>query len=58
MVGWAGTTVLLATVDLAQAANTDGLAKIEVTSNGGGADVEPNRDENELLADGVRNCYK
>lgn len=47
MVGWAGTTVFLTTVDLAQAANTDGLAEVEVTSNGGGADVEPNRDENE-----------
>lgn len=59
MVGWAGATVLLATVDLAQAANTDGLAEVEVTRNGGGANVEPNRDENvQWLADGFRDCYQ
>lgn len=41
MVGGAGTTVLGGTVDLAETADTDGLAHVDVTGTGGGADVEP-----------------
>lgn len=37
----AGATVLGRAVDLAQAANTDGLAHVDVTGNGSGADVVP-----------------
>jgi hypothetical protein len=37
----AGTTVLGNTVNLPQAANTDGLPEVDVAGNGGGADVEP-----------------
>lgn len=41
MVGRAGATVLGSTVDLAQTADTNGLANVYVTGDGGGADVEP-----------------
>lgn len=41
MVGGAGTTVLGGTVNLAEAANTDGLAHVDVAGDGGSADVEP-----------------
>ena len=37
----AHTAVLGATVDLAETADTDGLAHVDVTGDGGGADVEP-----------------
>lgn len=37
----AGTAVLGGTVDLAETANTDSLAHVDVAGNGGGADVEP-----------------
>lgn len=37
----AGTAVLRGSVDLAEAADTDGLAQVDVTSDSGGADVEP-----------------
>lgn len=43
VLGGAGTTVLGGAVDLAQTANTDGLAAVDVASDGGGADVEPVR---------------
>jgi hypothetical protein len=33
--------VVFVPVDLAHAANTDGLAHVDVTSDSGGADVEP-----------------
>lgn len=36
-----GTAVSGAAVDLAQTANTDGLAEVDVTGNGGGAGVVP-----------------
>ncbi len=41
VVGGAGTTVLGRAVDLTQAANTDGLAEVDVTGDGGSADVVP-----------------
>lgn len=41
MVRGAVATVLGGTVDLAEAANTDGLAEVDVAGDGGGADVEP-----------------
>ena len=41
MVGRAGAAVLGATVDLAQTANTDGLAHVDVTGDSGGTDVVP-----------------
>lgn len=41
VVGGAGTTVLGGAVDLAEAANTDGLAHVDVAGDGGSADVEP-----------------
>lgn len=41
VVGRAGTTVLGGAVDLAQTANTDGLAHVDVTGDGGGTDVVP-----------------
>lgn len=41
MVGGAGTTVPGRAVNLAQAANTDGLAEVDVTGDGGSADVVP-----------------
>ena len=37
----AGATVLDGSVDLAETANTDGLAHVDVASDGGGADVVP-----------------
>jgi len=41
VVAWAHTPVLDAAVDLPQAADTDGLAHVDVAGDGGGADVEP-----------------
>lgn len=41
VVGGAGTTVLGRAVDLAQAADTDGLADVDVAGDGGSADVVP-----------------
>lgn len=41
VVGRAGTTVLGRAVNLAQTANTDGLADVDVTGDGGGTDVVP-----------------
>lgn len=41
MVRGARAAILLAPVDLAQTANTDGFAEIDVAGDGGGADVEP-----------------
>lgn len=43
VVGWAGAAVLGASVNLPQAADTDGLAHVDVTGNGSGADVEPGK---------------
>lgn len=37
----AGATVLSGAVDLGQTADTEGLAEVDVTGDGGGADVEP-----------------
>lgn len=37
------TAVLGRTVDLAQTADTDGLAEVDVAGDGGGADVVPER---------------
>lgn len=41
VVGGAAATVLGAAVNLAKTTNTDGLAEVDVTGNGSGADVEP-----------------
>lgn len=41
MLGGAGTTVLGGTVDLAETADTDGLAGVDEAGDRGGADVEP-----------------
>lgn len=41
MVGWARAAVAGAAVDLAQTADTDGLAEVDVAGDGGGAHVEP-----------------
>lgn len=41
MVAGARATVLGATVDLAETANTDGLAEVDVAGDGSGADVVP-----------------
>lgn len=41
VVGGAGTAVLGGSVDLAETADTDGLAEVDVTSDSGGANVEP-----------------
>lgn len=41
MLGGAGAAVLGGAVDLAQAADTDGLAEVNVAGDRGGADVEP-----------------
>lgn len=41
VVGGAGAAVLGGTVDLAETANTDGLAHVDVASDGSGADVVP-----------------
>lgn len=43
MVGGAHAAVLLAAVDLAQAADADGLAHVDVARYTSGADVEPGR---------------
>ena len=50
MVRRAGATVLGGAVDLAQTADTDGLAEVDVAGNGGGAHVVPvDRLRRELL---------
>lgn len=41
MVGGTGAAVLLASVDLAQTADTDRFAEIDVAGDRGGTDVEP-----------------
>lgn len=41
VLGGAGAAVLGAAMDLAEAADTDGLPQVDVTGDGGGADVEP-----------------
>jgi len=41
VVRWAGTAVLWRAVDLPEAADTDGLAEVDVAGDGGGADVVP-----------------
>ena len=41
VVRWARTTVLDGAVDLSQTTDTDGLAHVNVTSDGGGTDVVP-----------------
>lgn len=41
VLGRARATVLGGTVDLAETADTDGLAEVDVAGDGGGADVEP-----------------
>ena len=41
VVSGTGATVLGGTVNLAEAANTDGLAHVDVAGDGGSADVEP-----------------
>jgi hypothetical protein len=41
VVGGTGATVLDTTVDLAQTADTDSLADVDVTGDSSGADVEP-----------------
>lgn len=41
VVGGTHTTVLGGAVNLAEAADTDGLAEVDVAGDGGGADVEP-----------------
>jgi hypothetical protein len=46
VVGGAGTTVLGGAVDLAEAADTNGLAHVDVAGTGGGADVEPVKESN------------
>ena len=52
VLGGAGTTVLGGTVDLAETADTDGLAEVDVAGDGGGAHVEPvNVLGRELLGD-------
>lgn len=43
VVGGTGTAVLGGTVDLAETANTDSLAHVDVTSDSGGTDVEPSK---------------
>lgn len=50
MVAGAVATVLGGTVDAAEAANTDGLAEVDVAGDGGGTDVVPvNVQRRELL---------
>jgi hypothetical protein len=44
VVGGAGTTVLGGAVDLTEAADTNGLAHVDVAGTGGGADVEPGKE--------------
>lgn len=41
MVGGAGSAILLTTMNLPQAADTDGFAEIDVAGDGRGTDVEP-----------------
>ena len=41
MLGGTAATVLGSAVDLAETANTDSLAEVDVAGDGGGADVEP-----------------
>lgn len=41
VLGGAGAAVLGGAVDLAEAADADGLAEVDVAGDGGGADVEP-----------------
>lgn len=41
VVGRAGAAVAGGTVDLAETANTNGLAHVDVAGDGGGTDVEP-----------------
>lgn len=41
VVGWAGSTVTGGAVNLAETTDTDGFAEVDVTGDGGGADVEP-----------------
>lgn len=41
MLGGTGAAVLGGAVDLAEAADTNGLAEVDVAGDGGGADVEP-----------------
>lgn len=41
MLGRARATVDGSAVDLAEAADTDGLAEVDVAGDGGGTDVEP-----------------
>lgn len=52
MVAGARATVLGATVDLAETANTDGLAEVDVAGDGSGADVVPLRDVS------IRKCWR
>jgi hypothetical protein len=62
VVGGSVAAVLGGTVDLAETADTDGLAEVDVAGDGGGADVEPvNVLRRELLSgtslDGVNPTY-
>lgn len=57
MVGGAGTTVLGRAVDLAQAADTDGLAQVDVTGNGGSADVVPRKRVNKPILE-IFSCFR
>jgi len=41
MVGGTGSTVLLSTVSLAETADADGFAEVDMASDGSCADVEP-----------------
>lgn len=41
VLGGTAASVLGGTVDLSETANTDGLAEVDVTGDGGGTDVEP-----------------
>ena len=41
VMGWAGTTVLLSAVGLAETADTNRLAEVDVTGDRSGADVIP-----------------
>ncbi|KAL3705150.1 hypothetical protein TMatcc_008822 [Talaromyces marneffei ATCC 18224] len=53
VVGGTRTAVLGGSVDLAETANTDGLAEVDVTSDSSGADVEP---IDSLIRDQVLRC--
>lgn len=52
MVVGAGAAVLGRAVDLAETANTDGLAEVDVTSDSGGTDVVP-----VYMSDGLSLCF-